>query len=127
MQREADERDVEDEWVKGEFSCKFDQEMGNRRYLSSEPIIVEGIIYRLLLFPKGHKEAEGTHISVGLHWNFVRDFAIDPPSSLHARCTMLHSSGDRAGDFTIDREIDDMVDERGARSFGEECKFYLQE
>ena len=94
--------------------------------MSSEPIVVEGIIYRLLLFPKGHKEAEGTHISVGLHWNFVNDFAVDPPSYVLARCTMLHGSGDRSGDFSVDREVTDMMDERGARSFGDECKFYLQ-
>lgn len=67
-----------DEWIKGEFILEhFTNRQSQSEPCFSEPIIVEGNLYSLKVFPNGLRQAIGTHITVYLERIFQRDLELN--------------------------------------------------
>lgn len=59
----------------------------------SEPIMVEGVCYRLRFFPQGWDDGTETHISVGIHRTKLSCLNLDASDKVENVTTLVHSSG----------------------------------
>lgn len=94
-QREAPElEDHEDQdFVTGYYVFKnYRQRRADVNEAYSDPILVEGVCYRLNFVPKGWGDGTNTHISVGLRRNKAAFLNQDVDDLVSYNYTMLHSS-----------------------------------
>ena len=90
------------------FENYHERRNGAQRVHWSEPIVVEGISYRLKVHPNGWKRGEGTHISVGVQRSKLSSLNLDTCDRVYNVTRMVHSE-DTQKDFE-DRSTTDWTD-----------------
>ena len=88
------QKDSDFEYVRGEFV--YADFLARHKTIGhascSDPISVEGVIYRQVFYPNGWESGKDTHISVGILRNKLAFQNLDTHDEVLFTLTMLHSS-----------------------------------